>query len=73
VLRDALEPHVSAGDPPGLAARRARRIGWDGGSGCSWRTDLDSGVTAILLTQRSMTSPAAPPIYLDFWRAAFGD
>ncbi len=48
-----------------------RRIGWDGGTGCSWRTDLDSGVTSILLTQRAMTSPAPPPVYLDAWRAAF--
>ncbi len=36
--------------------------GWEGGSGTSWRTHAESGVTGILLTQRAVTSPAPTPI-----------
>jgi CubicO group peptidase (beta-lactamase class C family) len=42
-------------------------IGWDGGIGTTWRSDLATGVTGIQLTQRALTSPAPPPIREDFW------
>jgi CubicO group peptidase (beta-lactamase class C family) len=46
--------------------------GWDGGTGTTWRTDPRRGLTGILLTQRAMTSPAPPPLFVDFWEAAYG-
>jgi CubicO group peptidase (beta-lactamase class C family) len=42
-------------------------IGWDGGSGTTWRSNPRSGVTGILFTQRQATSPVPPPIVEDFW------
>jgi hypothetical protein len=47
---------------------QARGIGWDGGTGCTWRSDLDSRVTGIMLTQRAVNSPEPPAHYVDFWR-----
>jgi CubicO group peptidase (beta-lactamase class C family) len=44
-------------------------IGWDGGSGTTWRTDPRNGVTGIVFTQRQATSPAPPPVIEDFWAA----
>jgi CubicO group peptidase (beta-lactamase class C family) len=41
--------------------------GWDGGSGTSWRTDPERGLTGILLTQLAMMSPEPPPVFADFW------
>jgi hypothetical protein len=55
VPADGAEPGVSRG------------IGWDGGTGTTWRSDLDRGVTGILLTQRAMTSPEPPRVFDDFW------
>jgi CubicO group peptidase (beta-lactamase class C family) len=46
-------------------------FGWDGGSGTSWRTDTESGLTGILLTQRMMTSPEPTELALDFWAAGY--
>ena len=46
-------------------------FGWDGGSGTSWRTDTGSGLTGILLTQRTMTSPVPTELVRDFWAAAY--
>jgi CubicO group peptidase (beta-lactamase class C family) len=34
-------------------------FGWDGGSGTAWRTDPETGLTGILLTQRMMDLAAA--------------
>jgi CubicO group peptidase (beta-lactamase class C family) len=45
-------------------------FGWDGGTGCSWRTQ-PSGETAIVLTQRAMDGPLAPQIFRDVWAVAF--
>ncbi len=45
-------------------------IGWDGGTGTCWRTDTATGTTRILLTQRAMTSPEPPDVFVDFERAA---
>jgi CubicO group peptidase (beta-lactamase class C family) len=47
-------------------------IGWDGGTGTTWRSDLDAGLTGILFTQRAMTSPEPPEAFTDFWKAAYG-
>lgn len=44
-------------------------VGWDGGTGTTWRSDPRSGVTGILFTQRAVTSPAPPPVVDDFWAA----
>lgn len=40
-------------------------FGWDGGTGTVWRSDVRTGVTRILLTQRAMTSPEPPPIFTE--------
>jgi hypothetical protein len=42
-------------------------IGWDGGSGTTWRSSLHSGVTGILFTQRQAGSPVPPPLIEEFW------
>src|SRR5215472_14565607 len=47
-------------------------FGWDGGTGTKWRSDPARGLTTILLTQRAMGSPEPPPIYREFWEAAYG-
>jgi CubicO group peptidase (beta-lactamase class C family) len=54
-------------------AGAAGLVGWDGGTGCSWRSDPDRGITSILLTQRLMDSPEPLPVYRSAWRAAFGE
>jgi CubicO group peptidase (beta-lactamase class C family) len=46
--------------------------GWEGGSGTTWRTDPATGLTAILLTQRMVTSPMPTELVTDFWGAAYG-
>jgi CubicO group peptidase (beta-lactamase class C family) len=45
--------------------------GWTGGLGTSWMADPRSGLTAILLTQTLFTSPVAPAVHQEFWRAVF--
>jgi CubicO group peptidase (beta-lactamase class C family) len=45
-------------------------FGWEGGTGTSWRTNRTTGLTAILLTQRAVTSPDPSPILTDFWAVA---
>jgi hypothetical protein len=45
-------------------------IGWDGGTGTTWRTNPRSGVTGILFTQLAATSPAPSPVVVDFWAGA---
>jgi hypothetical protein len=42
-------------------------FGWDGGSGSTWRTSPERGVTGIPLTQRQLNSPVPPPVFDDFW------
>ena len=44
-------------------------FGWDGGSGTTWHSNPQSGVTGILFTQRQAVSPAPPPVVEDFWTA----
>jgi CubicO group peptidase (beta-lactamase class C family) len=47
-------------------------FGWDGGTGTTWRSDVDRDITGILFTQRAMTSPQAPEVFVDFWNSAYG-
>jgi len=42
-------------------------IGWDGGTGTTWRSSPRSGVTGILFTQRDVTSPVPGQLVEDFW------
>jgi CubicO group peptidase (beta-lactamase class C family) len=42
-------------------------FGWDGGTGTTWRSNPQSGVTAILFTQRAATSPVPSELVRDFW------
>jgi CubicO group peptidase (beta-lactamase class C family) len=59
---------------PAAGARPSHSItggfGWEGGTGTSWRFNPGTGLTAIILTQRAMTSPDPPAILTDFWAAA---
>jgi len=62
----------AAGTEAGLAAAgQPRGYGWEGGSGTYWRTDPATGLTGILLTQRTMTSPEPTEVARDFWSAAY--
>jgi CubicO group peptidase (beta-lactamase class C family) len=58
---------VPSDTPAGRTAPFPTGIGWDGGSGCTWRSSLRTGVTGILLTQRETDSPEPPAVFLDFW------
>ena len=42
-------------------------IGWDGGTGTTWRSDTRRNITAILFTQRQAVSPVPPPLMEHFW------
>jgi CubicO group peptidase (beta-lactamase class C family) len=42
-------------------------IGWDGGTGTTWRSNSRSGVTGIQFTQCEATSPEPSPVVQDFW------
>jgi CubicO group peptidase (beta-lactamase class C family) len=53
----------------GITAPLPCGIGWDGGTGTTWRSNPWSGVTGILFTQREATSPEPPPVRRDFWAA----
>jgi CubicO group peptidase (beta-lactamase class C family) len=46
--------------------------GWNGGTGTVWTTDPRRDVSGILLTQRALTSPEPPALFVDFWVAAYG-
>ena len=60
------EPRTSRPDVP------PRGFGWDGGSGTTWRSDLDTDLTGILFTQHELTSPEPPEVFVDFWDGAYG-
>ncbi len=45
--------------------------GWDGGMGSVWRNDPAHDLVTILMTQAGFTSPAPPPVCLDFWAATY--
>ena len=61
-----LVPAPGAGE-----ARIPGGFGWDGGTGTTWRSDIDRGITGILFTQRAMTSPQAPEAFVDFWNSVY--
>jgi CubicO group peptidase (beta-lactamase class C family) len=42
-------------------------VGWDGGTGTTWRSSLAGGVTGILFTQRGATSPVPTAMVEEFW------
>jgi CubicO group peptidase (beta-lactamase class C family) len=46
-------------------------FGWDGGTGTTWRSDVDNDITGILFTQRALTSPEPPMMFVDFWECAY--
>ncbi|XYI01945.1 serine hydrolase domain-containing protein [Sorangium sp. So ce1128] len=48
-----------------------RGLGWDGGYGTSCYWDPETGVIGVLMTQRLMDSPTAPPAFVDFWRSTY--
>ena len=56
--------------PADRGVERIPGFGWDGGTGTAWRTDPSTGLTGILFTQRQLTSPEPPPVFVDFWAAA---
>lgn len=60
-------PAAGPGEPPVPSG-----FGWDGGTGTVWRSDPQRGITGILFTQRAMTSPEPPALFVDFWDAAYG-
>ncbi len=47
------------------------RYGWTGGTGTTAYTDPAEDLTGILLTQRYMTSPVPPKVFVDFWTGAY--
>ena len=59
---------VVTGEDP---LKSAGTYGWDGGLGTTWFNDPAKGLVAILMTQRAQESPEPPPVYLDFWKAAY--
>src|ERR1700733_13774823 len=58
-------------DPDSAPAGMPRGYGWEGGSGTAWRNDPSTGLTAILLPQRMVTSPEPTEVARDFWSAAY--
>jgi CubicO group peptidase (beta-lactamase class C family) len=62
---------AAGADPRKVPAGLPRGYGWEGGSGTAWRNDPVTGLTGILLTQRTMTSPEPPEVARDFWSAAY--
>ena len=47
------------------------RFGWDGGYGTSGYSDPQEDMVGIMMTQRVMDSPSAPPTFSDFWTSAY--
>jgi CubicO group peptidase (beta-lactamase class C family) len=70
VLRERVFEPLGMADT-GFYVPVAKRFGWDGGSGTTWRTDMKTGLTGILLTQRMATSPEPTELVRDFWAAAY--
>lgn len=42
-------------------------IGWDGGTGTTWRSNLRNGTTGIFFMQCEARSPEPPSVIQDFW------
>ena len=47
------------------------RFGWDGGLGTSLYSDPQESTVAILMIQRSWTSPSPHDVCRDFWTLAY--
>jgi CubicO group peptidase (beta-lactamase class C family) len=47
------------------------QFGWDGGHGTSAYSDPAEDLVGILMTQRVLDSPSAPPVFQDFWTSAY--
>jgi CubicO group peptidase (beta-lactamase class C family) len=47
------------------------QFGWTGGLGTSGYSDPREDLVGILMTQRLMDSPGAPPVFADFWTSAY--
>jgi CubicO group peptidase (beta-lactamase class C family) len=47
------------------------QYGWTGGLGTCWASDPAEGLIGILLSQRAMNSPVAPPLFADFWTSTY--
>ena len=62
---------AAGADPRTAPPGHPRGYGWEGGSGTTWRTDPATGLTGILLTQRTVTSPEPTEVARDFWSAAY--
>lgn len=62
---------VSMATAPDAISAVPGRYGWDGGFGTTWRNDPHTGLTAILLIQREMTSPGDSAINDEFLRLAW--
>jgi CubicO group peptidase (beta-lactamase class C family) len=58
-------------DPRTAPEGMPRGYGWEGGSGTVWRTDPATGLTGILFTQRTVTSPEPTAVVRDFWSLAY--
>lgn len=56
---------VVGNDPSGAPGT----YGWDGGTGATFRVDPAAGEIAILLSNRSFTSPKPPAHITELWRA----
>ncbi len=46
-------------------------FGWNGGMGTTWWCDPVEEMVTVLMTQQSMTSPAPPEIFVDFWTSDY--
>ncbi|HWD56231.1 MAG TPA: serine hydrolase domain-containing protein [Acidimicrobiales bacterium] len=67
MVAPAQAPAGAAGQPP-----MPWGYGWNGGTGTVWTSDRARGLTGILFTQRALASPEPPPLFVDFWEAAYG-
>jgi CubicO group peptidase (beta-lactamase class C family) len=48
------------------------RYGWVGGTGTAAHVVPATGTVTVLLTQRAMSGPVAPPMMREFWDYAAG-
>jgi CubicO group peptidase (beta-lactamase class C family) len=75
----APDPDGSRGWGFGLAVQVARTgparsvgsYGWDGGLGSSWANDPAEDLIGVIFTDQAWGSPAAPPLFQDFWTCAY--
>ena len=46
-------------------------FGWNGGKGTTAYVDPSRGLAAVLFTQRGLTGPQVPDLFVDFWAAIY--